>query len=222
MAPTAPTAPTRRSGRGWPTLRVERRLLRDGATLLASMDEVGRGSPAGPVHVGVVVVDAAIPPAPAGVRDSKLLTAAVRQALVPAVEDWAVDVAVGSAGADEVDRLGVLGALGLAGRRALSTLRDGPDLVLLDGSYDWLSEAGGTGPPVVTRVKADLTCASVAAASILAKVARDTVMAGLALEFPAYGWQANMGYGTADHLEALARLGPTPHHRVSWRLPGRA
>ena len=72
----------------------------------------------------------------------------------------------------------------------------------------------------MTRVRADRTCASVAAASILAKVDRDAVMVRLAAEYPGYGWASNKGYGTADHLDALARLGPTPHHRVSWRLPG--
>ncbi len=75
---------------------------------------------------------------------------------------------------------------------------------------------------VVTKVRADRTCASVAAASILAKVARDAVMTGLSADFPDYGWDANKGYGTAEHLEALARLGPTPHHRLTWRLPGPA
>jgi len=240
-----PTPAARRAARRPPTLRVERRLLRGGATLLAAMDEVGRGSPAGPVYVGVVVVDGATPPAPAGVRDSKLVPAMARESLVPSVEVWAVDSALGAASAAEVDRLGIIGALGQAGRRALAGLSCRPDLVLLDGAHDWLSPAlqdgdGGAGPkgspsgaqvgipartpligiPVVTRVRADLTCASVAAASILAKVARDAVMTELAGDFPGYGWEANKGYGTPDHLEALRRLGPTPHHRVTWRLPG--
>ncbi len=72
---------------------------------------------------------------------------------------------------------------------------------------------------MVTKVKADRSCASVAAASIIAKVARDAVMTGLADDFPGYGWEANKGYATSDHLDALRRLGPTPHHRVTWRLP---
>ncbi len=236
MSRTVPAdPPVRRVRRAAPTLRVERRLLRAGAGRLAGMDEVGRGSPAGPVHVGVVVVDAATPPAPAGVRDSKLVAPALREALVPRIEAWAVACAVGSAGAPEVDALGVTGALRLAGRRALALLAVPPDLVLLDGGHDWLTaptqppeppdgDGPGAAPPVdvsvVTKVRADLTCASVAAASVLAKVARDAVMTGLAIDFPAYGWEANKGYGTADHLEALARLGPTPHHRVTWRLPG--
>lgn len=217
-----PGVPGRRRTTGSPTLRFERRLLRGGATSLASMDEVGRGAPAGPVHVGVVVVGHDSPAAPPGVRDSKLLAPSAREALVPAIEGWAVAWAVGSAGPGEVDEFGVVGALRLAGLRALATLDREPDLVLLDGSHDWLTDAGGpAGPPVVTRVKADLTCASVAAASILAKVARDAVMTELAGDYPRYGFAANKGYGTPDHLAALQRLGPTPHHRVSWRLPGR-
>jgi ribonuclease HII len=180
------------------------------------------------------------------VRDSKLLTPTAREGLVPAILGWARDSAVGAAGAADVDRLGVTGALRLAGYRALAQLEVVPDLVLLDGAHDWLTVPDGAqerdlrrtdarpdarpdddarpdprGPPVVTRVKADLTCASVAAASILAKVARDAVMAGLARECPGYGWDTNMGYGTPDHLDALRRLGPTRHHRLSWRLPDR-
>jgi ribonuclease HII len=273
QAPASPVGARRRSGT--PTLRFERRLLRDGVSMLASMDEVGRGAPAGPVHVGVVVIGPDSPPAPAGVRDSKLLTPQARAALVPAIERWALAWAVGAAGPDEVDGYGVVGALRLAGCRALASLAHPPDLVLLDGSHDWLTEppatpgpegrgtapagapdgaaadrtapagsmpagptvtgptmggpgsartaptAGARRPPVVTRVKADLTCASVAAASVLAKVARDEVMAALDSEYPDYGFAANKGYGTPDHLEALGRLGPTPHHRVSWRLPDR-
>jgi ribonuclease HII len=189
------------------------------------MDEVGRGSPAGPVTVGLVVVDASTGRPPAGIRDSKLLASAAREALVPRIRTWAVDWALGSAGPAEVDDLGVTGALGLAGARALAALTEPPDLLVLDGNHDWLTPvvaARMAAPPtVVTRIRADLTCTSVAAASILAKVARDGVMVELAGEFPAYGWQANKGYGTDEHLDAIRRHGPSPHHRVSWRLPER-
>ena len=230
-APATAPATARERGRA-PTLRIERGLLRAGAARVAGMDEVGRGSPAGPGHVGVVVVAGATPPAPKGVRDSKLVSPRTRLSLVPAVRAWAVDSAVGWAGASEVDEHGIVGALRLAGHRALAQLRCRPDVVLLDGGHDWLTPPddppAGEGQPagpavrVVTRVKADLSCASVAAASILAKVARDSVMTALAHEHPDYGWADNKGYGTIDHLEAIARLGPTPHHRVSWRLPGRS
>ncbi|MDQ1293464.1 MAG: ribonuclease, partial [Actinomycetota bacterium] len=127
-----------------PTLREERRLLRSGHSLVAGMDEVGRGALAGPVCVGVVVVDLRTPTAPAGVRDSKLLTPTARQSLVPALRGWARAHAVGHAEPEEIDGLGIIGALRLAGRRALAALSDPPDCVLLDGSHDWLSAPAAT------------------------------------------------------------------------------
>lgn len=223
------TRPSSRSGRGRrsgsPTLRTERRLLRSGAVRLGAMDEVGRGSPAGPVMVGLVVLDDRVGRPPAGVRDSKLLTAAARERLVPEIEAWATACAVGSASPGEVDALGVTGALGLAGRRAIGLLAEPPDVLLLDGNHDWLSGgasvAGGWDvPEVVTCVRADRTCTSAAAASILAKVARDALMVALAADHPGYGWESNKGYGTEAHLAAIRRLGTTAHHRLTWRLPG--
>jgi len=223
-----------------PSLRVEKRLVRGGSCRVAGMDEVGRGSPAGPAFVGVVVVDASVARVPPGVRDSKLLSPSRREALVPAIQSWAADWGVGEASASEVDRFGVNGALRLAGWRALGQLLSPPDLVLLDGGHDWLTppptieesepvvgpaspgpspEQPVARPSVVTRVRADRACASVAAASILAKVARDAVMVELAGAHPDYGWEENKGYGTSAHFDALRRLGPTPHHRLSWRLP---
>lgn len=212
MTSTAPQ-PSRRSASGRaPTLRIERQLLRNGFTRLAAMDEVGRGSPAGPAYVGVIVVESSTGPAPTGVRDSKLISPAAREALVPAIEGWAPDRAIGESSAAEVDCFGLTAALRLAGRRALARLELQPDLVLLDGSHDWLTSPdddvlNGSTPdsgwtvPVVTKVKADRSCASVAAASIIAKVARDAVMTGLADDFPGYGWEANKGYATSDHLD---------------------
>ncbi len=208
-----------------PTLRLERSLLRSGVRRLGGMDEVGRGSPAGPLHIGLVVVDHGTGRPPVGIRDSKLLTGPEREALVSPIRSWAAAWSVGTATPGEIDELGLTAALGLAGARALDALADPPDLVVVDGNHDWLTPAAlgraGAVPDVVTRVRADLTCTAVAAASILAKVARDAVMVELSAEYPAYGWEANKGYGTGDHLEALRRLGPTPHHRVSWRLPDR-
>jgi len=168
------------------------------------------------------------------VRDSKLLAPEARAVLVPAIEAWAVAVAVGHAQPGEIDALGMTAALRLAGHRALATVgRAGaiPEVVLLDGSHDWLSvpDQGdlllGAHPDlvavgrVVTRVKADLTCASVAAASVLAKVARDGIMVGLAQRYPDFGWDRNKGYASPEHLDALRRLGPCPEHRRSWNLP---
>jgi len=133
----------------------------------------------------------------------------------------------------------VLVALRLAALRALHVLSGSgapPDVVVLDGSHDWLSgrptqtdlfapdlpEPDVVVPPVVTRVKADLTCASVAAASVLAKTERDARMVALSADYPGYGWDSNKGYAAPEHVAALAQHGPTPFHRTSWRLPGQA
>ena len=213
-----------------PTLRMEKRLLRGGVHRLGAIDEVGRGSLSGPVCIGLVVIDASVGRPPTGVRDSKLLSPARREELVPAIEAWAAQWTVGSAEAFEVDRYGITAGQRLAARRALAALPLPPDLVLLDGSHDWLTSPTddplegvmdilSTTVPVVTKVKADQTCLAVAAASILAKVTRDAVMVALAAEYPEYGWDVNKGYGTLEHLDALRRFGPTPQHRVTWRLP---
>ncbi|WP_427130879.1 ribonuclease HII [Pseudarthrobacter sp. S9] len=216
-----------------PTLDYERRFRSSGARLLAGIDEVGRGALAGPVSVGIAVVDLQEQGLLADVRDSKLLKVADRERLVPLVRDWSVASAVGHASAGEIDALGIMGALRLAGTRAwLAVLAAGvtPDVVLLDGSHNWLSPAAqaslfddepaerGCEAPVHTLVKADMQCLSVAAASILAKVERDRMMCELHTEYPAFGWHENKGYGTAAHKDALRAAGPTPYHRVSWQL----
>jgi ribonuclease HII len=215
-----------------PHLRHERTLLRDGAGLVAGMDEVGRGSLAGPVSVGVVVVGRATRSAPQGVADSKLLTPAAREALLPALGRWGLARAVGHATPDEIDAVGIMAALRLAGRRALAVVAAtiGPvDTVLLDGNYDWLTAPGTLFEPVDPfagpdlrvhlRIKADQSCASVAAASVLAKCERDALMVALSDEHPAYRWAENKGYASPEHLAALREHGPSPLHRRSWRLP---
>lgn len=223
-----------------PDLRHERALLRAGARIVVGMDEVGRGALAGPVSVGAVAVDLSTRTCPRGVADSKLLTAAARHRLLPALGRWGTARAVGHAEPAEIDALGIIAALRLAGRRALVQLAVPVDLVLLDGSHDWLStppqgalfdEPGaapwadgrpgqvGPEPAVRTRVKADQTCASVAAASILAKCERDALMVDLATVHPAYGWHENKGYGAPEHVAALRLLGPCVLHRRTWRLP---
>lgn len=211
-----------------PTLELEHELIGSGTRVLASIDEVGRGAIAGPVTVGVVVMTAATGPSPSGVRDSKLLSPARRQALVEPIENWAIDHAVISSSSEDVDRLGIVGALRQAGVRALAELAGRgvhPDLVLLDGSHDWLSSAdlfdeptGAALPPVRTQVKGDLTCASVAAASVLAKVDRDRQMSLLHEQFPAYEWAGNKGYASAGHQQAIRDHGLTAFHRVSWNI----
>ena len=218
-----------------PSLRVERALQRDGHRVLAGMDEVGRGALAGPVSVGVVVIDETCRSAPQGVKDSELLTPRHRELMVRPIRRWALAHAVGHASPDEIDEVGIMGGLRLAGTRALEAITAAgvvPDLVILDGNHDWLTPPGQVGllafgedvgpllPPVRTMVKADLRCSSVAAASVLAKVERDGLMVGLGGEHPAYGWAVNKGYAAPEHLRALVEHGPCVLHRRSWRLPG--
>ncbi|TQL04556.1 ribonuclease HII [Cellulomonas sp. SLBN-39] len=226
----------RRPTRPAPHLRHERALLRTGSTYVAGMDEVGRGSLAGPVSVGVVVVDASTRSAPRGVADSKLLTPAARTALLPALGRWGVARAVGHASAQEIDERGIVAALRLAATRALTGVSAvvGPvDAVILDGSHDWLTPpdpdlfgvqddlfvTAVPTPRVHLRVKADRTCASVAAASVLAKCERDALMVEHARVHPSYRWDENKGYAAPDHLAALREHGPSQLHRRSWRLP---
>ena len=211
-----------------PTLDLERELFASGVGVLASIDEVGRGAIAGPVTVGVVAVTVESGEPPVGIRDSKLLSPARRQALVEPIKEWVTAYAVASATSGEVDELGIVGALRLAGVRALTELASRgviPDLVLLDGSHDWLTSdslfddpSGFRAPPVRTQVKGDLTCASVAAASVLAKVNRDAQMKELDSRFPAYGWSGNKGYGAPGHQQAIREQGVTEFHRVSWNI----
>lgn len=204
-----------------PTLDLERAMLADGSRFLISVDEVGRGALAGPVAVGMVVIDAGIAPFPDGLRDSKLLAEAVREQLAPRCAAWGLHSAVGEATPAEIDEHGIVMALGLAGWRALAQLRAAGAAVdeasvLLDGNHDWLNPVLERRMPVTTRVKADLACASVAAASVIAKVHRDHLMIALHDTLPAYGWASNKGYGSAAHLAALAEFGASDHHRRTW------
>ena len=215
-----------------PSLRVERALQRDGHRVLAGMDEVGRGALAGPVSVGVVLIDESCRSAPTGVKDSKLLTPAARVAMVPRIRRWALAYAVGHSSPAEIDEVGIIAALRLAGCRALASVGVTPDLVILDGNHDWLTAPDEVGlfafasqtapvtPPVTTMIKADLKCSSVAAASVLAKVERDGLMMAAAPAHPAYHWDENKGYAAPEHLAALEAHGATDLHRRSWRLPG--
>ena len=228
MPPRRRTVPTSRK----PSLRTERVLQREGYRLLAGMDEVGRGALAGPVTVGVVVIDESCRSAPTGVKDSKLLTAPARERMVPRIERWCVAYGVGHASPAEIDEVGIIGGLRLAGRRALTLLGVVPDLIILDGNHDWLTAPAEVGllafadgaqgpstPPVRTMIKADLRCSSVAAASVLAKVARDRLVVERSVDFPLYGWVDNKGYSAPEHMEALRLHGPSEYHRRSWNLP---
>ncbi len=204
-----------------PTLLVERAMHRDGVRFVIGCDEVGRGAIAGPVAVGLSVVGSEIGEQPPGLRDSKMLSEKRRHELSPLAADWALYSAVGLASAEEVDAIGIVAALGLAGRRALTELHQAglaihESVVLLDGAHDWLSPALSKPPRVRLQVKADRDCASVAAASVIAKVHRDQLMIEADGVHPGYGWIGNKGYGSAGHFAAITALGATPLHRRSW------
>jgi ribonuclease HII len=213
-----------------PTLRTERAMLREGATLVIGCDEVGRGAIAGPVAVGLSVFTGRAGGAPKGLRDSKMLSEPKREELYPIVGAWSAHSAVGLASNEEVERIGIIAALGLAAVRALAELHDAGvgmegAVVLLDGSHDWLTPAiarggaipeGAPHPSITTRVKADRDCAVVAAASVLAKVHRDRLMIAADEVHPGYHWSGNKGYASADHYAAIHELGPSPLHRWSW------
>lgn len=203
-----------------PTLDLERALFAAGTSVIIGIDEVGRGAMAGPVMVGACAITPAVGDFPAGLRDSKLVSAKKRLELDPLVRSWGV-IAVGAATPAEIDQYGITWSLGLAAKRALATLFEtGVDVAsahaLLDGAHDWLSPVLASPITVQTRVKADQDCASVSAASVAAKVERDALMGILAADYAEYGWDSNKGYGSAAHMEAIATIGITPHHRASW------
>ncbi|WP_233515052.1 ribonuclease HII [Marinitenerispora sediminis] len=193
-----------------PTYTLERELAAGGATLVAGVDEVGRGAWAGPVVVCAAVTDGSEPPE--GLTDSKKLTPKRRLAMGDLVRPWVRDHAFGHATPAEIDEFGMTEALRRAAVRALEGLAARPDGVILDGKHDYL----GAPWPVRTQIQADLTCVTVAAASVLAKVYRDALMAELDTDFPGYGFGSAAGYPSPAHRETLAELGPTPHHRMSW------
>ena len=200
-----------------PTLDVEREFFAGGARIVAGVDEVGRGAIAGPVTIGVVAIDASVGDIPAGLRDSKLMTPKRREAMVPLAKEWGLAWATGSATAQEIDKIGIMSALGLAASRALQKLGVTPDVLILDGNSSFLVEEDN-GPRVVTRVKADQDCACVSAASVIAKVERDALMTELHQQFPHYGWDGNKGYGAKVHTDAIKTHGLTDLHRKSWNL----
>lgn len=192
-----------------PDLSFEMAARARGARLIAGVDEVGRGPLAGPVTAAAVILPEA--GLPDGLNDSKKLTPARREVLAAWIAAHC-DCAVVHVGVEEIERLNILRASHLAMCRALSALRQRPCLALIDGNR--LPE--GLDCPGETIVKGDALSLSIAAASILAKVARDRLMVDLAQQHPGYGWEANAGYPTPAHLQALLDLGVTPHHRRSF------
>ncbi|MDI3339080.1 MAG: ribonuclease HII [Sphaerobacter sp.] len=204
-ASTAPVLSVPDAGR--PTAAIEATLWARGLRRVAGVDEVGRGCVAGPVVAAACILPPGLEDIP-GVRDSKTLSGRQRERLAAEIRRVAIAVGIGAASHREVDRLNVRVASALAMQRALARL-GAWDHVLYDGHP--LPELDPERATAV--VKGDATCLSIACASILAKVVRDHLMARLARRHPEYGWDRNAGYGTEEHLAALRRAGPTPHHR---------
>jgi ribonuclease HII len=194
-----------------PTRSVEKQLWADGHDVVVGVDEVGRGSWAGPLAVGAAV----LPPDRRvnKVRDSKLLTEAEREHLFDRVAAWCVAWHVGMASQTECDELGMADAQRLAARRAIEGLGVTPDAAVVDGRWNFVGDAV---PHIHRMVKADAYCLSVSAASILAKVTRDRLMREEAEHFPAYAFESNKGYPCPIHKAALAAWGPTSIHRRTW------
>ncbi len=183
------------------------RLERAAPGPVCGVDEAGRGSWAGPVSAAAVILDRLIP----GLDDSKALSAKEREHLEPRIKARARAWAVAFASPEEIARLNILGATGLAMRRAVEALGLLPAFALVDGNYAFTLPC-----PVRTVVRGDSICASIAAASILAKTARDRLMTEMDALHPGYGFAAHKGYGVPEHAAALERLGPCPIHRMSF------
>jgi ribonuclease HII len=178
-------------------------------TPVCGVDEAGRGPWAGPVSAAAVILDP--DRVPDGVNDSKLLSPKARERLEVEIKACAVAWAVGFASVEEIAVLNILHATGLAMRRAVEALHIAPVFALVDGNYAFKLPCA-----VKTVVKGDAISVSIAAASILAKTARDRLMAEMDGLYPGYGFAAHKGYGAPVHGEALVRLGPCPIHRMSW------
>lgn len=191
-----------------PDFSHEALALAQGALRVVGVDEVGRGPLAGPVTACAVRLDP--DRVPQGLRDSKLLTATRREALFDEIMVVA-EVSVAHASVEEIDALNILRASHLAMERAVAGLK--ADHALIDGNL----VPRGLACPATAIVKGDAKCLSIAAASIVAKVTRDRIMVDLAQQHPGYGWEANAGYPTKAHLEALQTLGATPWHRRSFK-----
>ncbi|MBV8661922.1 MAG: ribonuclease HII [Hyphomicrobiales bacterium] len=196
---------------GGPHFAFESELIAGGCARVAGVDEVGRGPLAGPVGVAAVILD--LDDLPDGLDDSKALSAARREALCGIIYAKAVAVSVAFASVAEIDALNIRGATLLAMARAVNALSLRADYALIDGR----DIPAGLRCPARAIVGGDALSLSIAAASIVAKVARDALMTRLDSDYPGYGFAQHAGYATRAHTEALDRLGPTPAHRRSFR-----
>ena len=195
-----------------PHFKEEAALLAAGYSLVAGLDEVGRGPIAGPVVAGAVILPH--PPRRSwmrGIRDSKALTRLQREELAPVIESKALAARVGVSTAGEIDRLGIVVATRRAMERTLDALPITPQHLLLDAF-----PLPGVDLPQTAIIKGDATCLSIAAASIVAKVARDRMMDEADERYPGYGFSTNKGYATAEHLRAVRERGPSPIHRLTF------
>ena len=188
---------------------IENRYFAEGMTVVCGVDEAGRGPLAGPVCAAAVILppNLELP----GLTDSKKLSDKRRRELYPVIMEQAVAYGIGLASHEEIDQINILQATFLAMERALEQLRVRPDLVLIDGN-----RKKDFGIPAETVVKGDSLSASIAAASVLAKVTRDDIMIAMAQENPGYGFEIHKGYGTKAHYDALRTLGPSPIHRMTF------
>ncbi len=211
----------------FPSLSFENTFFESGVRFIIGIDEVGRGSIAGPVAVGAALLDIQINTSgwPEKLQDSKLVSEKNREAMFSDVSNWVRGWAVGMASSDEIEAQGIVTALALAGSRALEELLTESALraeiasagiqIILDGSHNWLG-VKAMGIPVAIKTKADRDCVSVAAASVLAKVTRDRLMIELEDSYPGYGLASNKGYASATHIAGLKEKGISPIHRTSW------
>lgn len=194
----------------YPTFSFERKLQKRGFSIVAGVDEAGRGPLAGPVSAAAVVLNPK--DLPQNLNDSKLLTPEVRENLYAEIMRKALAVTVAFSTAAEIDLMNIRCATHTAMRRAVGALSMKPQFILVDGN-DLPQNLSCEGD---TIIKGDSLSLSIAAASIIAKVTRDRMMRRLCQHFPGYGFKRHYGYATKDHLEAIAALGPCPYHRLSF------
>lgn len=206
--PAKPPAKAKLS-RAFPTLSLEILLIESSGGPVCGVDEAGRGPWAGPVSAGAVILNP--DDLPAGIDDSKALTHARREALEIEIKARALAWGVGFASVEEIEAHNILHATGLAMCRAIEALAVQPAAALVDGNYGFRLPCA-----VQTVIKGDSLSLSIAAASILAKTARDRLMVELDAEYPGYGFAGHKGYNAPVHQEALRTLGPCPAHRRSW------
>jgi ribonuclease HII len=192
-----------------PHFKVELGLLRDGVWPVAGVDEVGRGPLAGPVAAAAVILDPER--LPRGINDSKALTPKEREAAFDRIMEKAMAIGLSYASAAEIDATDIRKAALAAMARAVKALSLAPAYVLVDGR-----DLPDLSCSALAIVKGDAASLSIAAASIVAKVVRDRLMRHVAMHYPGYGFEDNVGYFTRQHREALAALGPTPFHRMSF------